>query len=107
MIVGIALESTISNPWSPIFHAMSPSPFGVMRVSKRSRSKARSPSASGREVTIPAAAPSAKSDDATIVSGSFDVRRCSVQSSAETTSTTAAASASQNCFAVRRAGSAA
>ena len=59
---------------------------------------------SGRAVTIPAPAPSAKSDDATIVSGSFDERRCSVQSSTLTTSTTASGSASQNCTALRSAG---
>ena len=90
-------------PWSPIFHAMSPSPTGVMRVSNRSSANARPPP-SGRAVTIPAPAPSANSDDATIVSGSFDERRCSVQSSTLTTSTTASGSASQNCTALRSAG---
>ena len=55
-------------------------------------------------MTIPAPAPSAKSDEATIVSGSFDDRRCSVHNSALTTRTTAEASASHNCLAMRSAG---
>src|SRR5680860_667887 len=48
-----------------------------------------------------------KSEEATIVSGSLDVRRCREHSSALTTSTTASGSASTNCRAVRSAGIAA
>ena len=64
-------------------------------------------SGTARAVTIAAAAPSANSDIATMESGSSDDRRCSVHSSAQTTSTTASASARQKSRAIRRAGSAA
>ncbi len=53
---------------------------------------------------MPAAAPSANSEEATIMSGFSEERRCRVQSSTLTTSTTASGSAAQNWLAARSAG---
>ena len=60
-----------------------------------------------RALMMAAAAPSANSADPMMVSGSLDVRTWREQSSAQTTSTTASGSASQNDLAARSAGKAA
>lgn len=96
MICGTAVERIISNPVSPIVQAMSFSPSGAIAVWKRSRRSPVEGEGRSRAVTIPAAAPSANRDEATIVSGSSEERRCSVHSSTLTTRTTAFSSAAQN-----------
>jgi len=85
---------------------MSSSPPSVRVLSSVSISMMVEPAGPGRAETIAAAAPSANTEVATIVSGSVDDRRCRVQSSTHTISTTASGSAMHVDTAVRRAGKA-
>lgn len=93
-------------PWSPIVQAISSSPSGVRVVSSASMSSTAVPASGSRAVTTAAAAPSAKTELATICSASLELVRWMLQSSAATTRTTADGSASQNARAARSPGNA-
>ena len=107
MMCGTYVPSTISKPLSPMFQAIASSPTGVSTVSKWSSRSSGVLAERSLPVTTAAAAPSAKREEPTMVSGSFEVRTCSVHSSTEATITTASGSARQMVCACRSAGRAA